>query len=265
MDAKTKHYLDRLSASAKKPQAYLFVGSGSAGKSEAAFYFVSKIAGKDGGAVFSERIKSKNHPDVIVIEPEIEEKKGKIREKDISIFQIRGMQERLKYFSYELGYKFCIIKKANRLTGEAANSLLKFLEEPQANTFFILLSGSLDSILPTIISRSAVLRFFQTDLPKWKEEYRQDLRQIFVQEIFERFNFAEMKSKNKNEMIEVLENWENLVSEKLRKSIGEKAIQKNIEKIVFLLESIRETINKIQYSNASPRMAMESLVLEMNW
>jgi DNA polymerase III delta prime subunit len=265
MDMKTKSYLDHLAASSRKPQSYLFIGPEDVGKVEAAFYFVSRISGKGGDAIFLEKIKSKGHPDVVVIESETEEKKGKTREKDISISQVREMQERLKFFSYELGYKFCIINKANRLTGEAANSLLKFLEEPQANTFFILLANNLDSILPTIISRSAVLRFAQTNLPEWKEEYRQDLRQIFVQEIFERFDYAEKKSKNKNEMIDILEDWENLVGESLRKSVKEQGDQKNIGKIVLLLHSIRETINKIQHSNANPRTAMESLVLEMKW
>jgi DNA polymerase III delta prime subunit len=265
MNSKIKIYLDRLSTSSKKPQSYLFIGPEGVGKDEAVFYFVSKVSGKSGDAVFLEKIKSKGHPDVVVIEPETEEKKGKTREKDISISQVREMQQRLKFFSYELGYKFCVIKKADRLTAEAANSLLKFLEEPQVNTFFILLAGNLDSMLPTIISRSAVLRFAQANLPKWKEEHRQDLRQIFVQDIFERFDYAEKKSKNKNEMIEILEDWENLVGESLRKSVRERGGQKNIGKIALLLNSIRETINKIQHSNANPRMAMESLVLEMNW
>lgn len=265
MNPKIKTYLDRLSASSKKPQSYLFIGPEGAGKAEAAFYFISKIAGKSDDTVFLEKIKSRSLPDVVVIEPETEEKKGKTREKDISVFQVREMQERLKYFSYELGYKFCVIQKANRLTDEAANSLLKFLEEPQANTFFILLANNPDSLLPTIISRSAVLRFAQTSLPGWKEENRQDLRQIFVQEIFERLEYAEKKSKNKNEMIDILQDWENLVGESLRKSVKVHDGQKNIGKIVSLLENIRETINKIQHSNASPRTAMESLVLEMKW
>jgi DNA polymerase III delta prime subunit len=265
INPKIKTYLDRLSASPKKPQSYLFVGTDGAGKEEAVFYFISKIASKSDDSAFLEKIKSKGHPDVVVIEPETEEKKGKTREKDISISQVREMQQRLKFFSYELGYKFCVIKKANRLTGEAANSLLKFLEEPQANTFFILLANNLDSILPTIISRSAVLRFAQTNFPEWKEEYRQDLRQIFVHDIFERFDYAEKKSKNKNEMIDILEDWENLVGESLRKSVKEREGQKNIGKIVLLLNGIRETINRIQHSNANPRTAMESLVLEMKW
>jgi len=265
MNPKIKKYLDRLSASPKKPQSYLFIGTDGSGKEEAVFYFVSKIADKSSDAAFLEKIKRKVHPDVVIIEPETEEKKGKTREKDISISQIREMQQQLKFFSYELGYKFCVIKKANRLTEEAANSLLKFLEEPQGNTFFILLVNNLESMLPTIISRSAVLRFTRKNPPEWKEEYRQDLRQIFIQDIFERFDYAERKSKNKNEMVDILEDWENLVGESLRKSIKDQGGQKNIGKIVLLLNSIRKTINRIQHSNASPRTAMESLVLEMKW
>lgn len=261
---KIKTYLDRLAASEKKPQSYIFSGTDGAGKIEAAFYFAAKIAGKSSDAAFLERIMSKNHPDVVVIEPEVEEKKGKTREKDISVDQVREMQERLKFFAYELGHKFCIIKKAGRLTTEAANSLLKFLEEPQSHTYFILLVNNLDSLLPTIISRSAILRFAQMELPKWQEENRQALRQIFVQEIFERFEYAEKKAKNKNELIEILEDWENLTGESLRKMVKSRD-RKKTETLVRLLGDIRETINRIQSSNANPRTALEKLVLEMEW
>ena len=94
----------------------------------------------------------------MIIEPEIEEKKGKTREKEISISQIREALERLKFFPYELEKKFCR-QERQKMNAEAANALLKNLEEPSASAIFVLLADNAESLLPTIASRCAVLRF----------------------------------------------------------------------------------------------------------
>jgi len=52
-----------------------------------------------------------------------------------------------------------IIDSAHLMTTQAANSLLKGLEEPPENTYFILVTSNLGTILPTIRSRSQVVRF----------------------------------------------------------------------------------------------------------
>jgi len=55
--------------------------------------------------------------------------------------------------------KFLIIDKADRLNDESANLLLKIIEEPPEFTVFILLAENLNSILPTIRSRSLAVSF----------------------------------------------------------------------------------------------------------
>lgn len=56
-------------------------------------------------------------------------------------------------------YKIVIIERAERMTAEAANCLLKTLEEPPAQTLFILTTDNIRGILPTVISRARVLTF----------------------------------------------------------------------------------------------------------
>ena len=56
-------------------------------------------------------------------------------------------------------YKIVIIERAERMTTEAANCLLKTLEEPPPQTLFILTTDNIREILPTVISRSRVLAF----------------------------------------------------------------------------------------------------------
>jgi len=273
INPKIKSYLDRLVASASRPSSYIFAGAGEAekpsdakalaGKEEAVYYFISKIAGKFGDEKFLARIKAKNHPDVLIIEPEIEEKKGKIREKEVSIVQVRETLERLKFFPYELKTKFCVIKRAQKMNAEAANALLKSLEESSEKAIFLLLADNIESLLPTIVSRCAVLRFPQTNLPKWNEENREQLKNIFRQEIFERFDYVEKISKNKKEMIAALGDWELVMAESLRKLVGSDENQRKIGKVIELVEYTREAINRLERTNANARGVGEELVLGM--
>ena len=50
-------------------------------------------------------------------------------------------------------WKVCVVAGADRMTREAANALLKSLEEPPQNSMFILLAENVQFLLPTIISR----------------------------------------------------------------------------------------------------------------
>jgi DNA polymerase III delta prime subunit len=277
INPKIKSYLDRLAGSAKRPSSYIFAGAGEsekaadakamAGKEEAAYYFIAKIAGKFGGEEFLARVKAKNHPDVMIIESEIEEKKGKTREKEIGIAQVRETLEKLKFFPYELKTKFCIVKKAQKMNSESANALLKSLEEPSANAIFLLLADNIESLLPTITSRCAVLRFPETSLPQWNEENRQQMKNIFQQEIFERFDYIEKISKNKNEMIAVLKDWELVMAESLRKLFADQKNSDNlgkVKKVIELIGNTRESINRLEYTNANARGAGEMLVLSLS-
>jgi len=83
--------------------------------------------------------------------------------KNIAIDQIRNFINILGLGAFTSGYKLGIIKAAETLSLEAANSLLKLLEEPKPGVVLILLTSSLDNILPTIVSRSQVINFFPVD------------------------------------------------------------------------------------------------------
>ncbi|MFH0930152.1 MAG: hypothetical protein V1814_02775 [Candidatus Moraniibacteriota bacterium] len=266
LDSKIKIYLDRLAESVKRPSSYIFAGAGEAEKEEAVFHFVSRLAGKFGDVDFLERVKSKNHPDVVIIEPEIEEKKGKTREKEISISQVREALEKFKFFPYELKTKFCIIKRAQKMNSESSNALLKSLEEPTESAIFIIFADSVESLLPTIVSRCAILRFPETSLPQWNEENREQFKKIFRSEIFEIFEYIEKNSKNKKELISILKDWELIMAESLRKLIVDQEDKGNlgkVKKVIELIKDTRESINRLEYTNANARGVGEGLVLRM--
>jgi len=76
----------------------------------------------------------------------------------IKIEQIRDIITRLN-MTRQANYKILLIKKAERLTPEAANCLLKTLEEPPPDTIIIMTANNVREILPTIISRARMIKF----------------------------------------------------------------------------------------------------------
>ncbi len=87
-----------------------------------------------------------SHPDLIVVRPEEDKTQ-------ISVDQIRTANESLTLTSTRNGYRVAIIEPAHQMTIAAANSLLKTLEEPSANTLIIMVSSQSGSLLPTLRSR----------------------------------------------------------------------------------------------------------------
>jgi len=79
--------------------------------------------------------------------------------KNISIDEAREFIRLLSLSSFLNSYKIGIIKGADSLSSEAANALLKTLEEPQAKVMIILTAESLETLPKTIVSRSRVLHF----------------------------------------------------------------------------------------------------------
>lgn len=96
------------------------------------------------------RIDHLNHPNVLLIEPE-----GQSIKKE----QILDLQREYMKTTLEEGPKIYIIDQIDKMSASAANSILKFIEEPVANTHTILITDNLHQILPTIISRCQVLNF----------------------------------------------------------------------------------------------------------
>ena len=94
-----------------------------------------------------------NHPDFYYLEPE-----GKTR-KLIKIEQIRQIQAKIALSPYLSDKQVVIINDAQYLNDTAGNSLLKTLEEPIGEVFFILITSNKDMILPTILSRCMKIYF----------------------------------------------------------------------------------------------------------
>lgn len=98
------------------------------------------------------RVTGELHADVRIVRVEGTGREGRGRTA-ISIDQIRDVQREASLKPYEGRHRVFIIDGAEQLTEEAANALLKTLEEPPEEVVFMLLTADADALLPTILSR----------------------------------------------------------------------------------------------------------------
>jgi DNA polymerase-3 subunit gamma/tau len=82
------------------------------------------------------------------------------------IDEIRDLKESVKFYPAKLKYKVFIIDEAHQLTKEAANALLKVLEEPPSYVVFVLATTEIHKMIPTIISRCQHFDFKKLTIPE---------------------------------------------------------------------------------------------------
>ena len=145
--------LERSIETGQLSHAYLFVGPPHVGKSTLALGLAQAVNCQASNVPCREcipcrRIAEGKHSDVQVIGVVTEENK-----KEIGINQVKEMQSAASLPPYEGRHKVFIFDKAELLSQEAANRLLKTLEEPSPQVLIILLTSRESDVLPTVVSR----------------------------------------------------------------------------------------------------------------
>jgi DNA polymerase-3 subunit delta' len=161
------------------PHALLFHGAAGIGKSHFVEQFAQSLlcesrqsSGEACGVCGScTWFVQHNHPDYRLVRPEALEDEGegsdggeadgaaakskasKTPSKEIKIDQVRALADFMNISTHRQGKRVVVLYPAEALNTAASNALLKTLEEPPADTVFLLVSNSLDRLLPTILSR----------------------------------------------------------------------------------------------------------------
>jgi DNA polymerase-3 subunit delta' len=143
-----------LTAQAQPSHAYLFHGPGGAGKRAAARALAAELLaeGSADPAGARARVVSGAHPDLTWVVPS--------GAHEILVSDIDGpVISAASKTPFESGRRVFVIERADELGDEAANRMLKTLEEPASFVHLILLTDRLGEILPTIRSRCQAVRF----------------------------------------------------------------------------------------------------------
>jgi len=149
--------LKNMLAENRIPHALLFAGPAGLGKRLVARILAAALlcAGDDmvkpcGKCSYCRMTEQNSHPDLMILPSD---------GTSLKIDQIRALQHEAALTPYYGERRVFIIEEAERLTTQAANSLLKILEEPPPGTIFILTASSAHVLPPTVVSRCWLVPF----------------------------------------------------------------------------------------------------------
>ncbi len=192
---------------------------------------------------------SENNPDLFIVNPE----EGK---QSIGIAQTREATKFLQERPFSHKSKVVIVYKAELLTVQAQNALLKTLEEPPSYATIILNAKTESSLLATVVSRCRRVRAGEdenrSDGASTADAARADINKILKISVGERLDWAaEYSKEERGIVIQTMEEW---VSE-LRKNLNLKSAE-NIENILNVKKDLEKT-------NVSLKLALEFLMLKI--
>lgn len=231
------------------------------------------------------------HPDTIELVDDGE---------SIKIDTIRDIIMRLS-MTGQSQYKILLIENIGRLTDEAANCLLKILEEPLGKTVFIFTAANLRTVLPTITSRMRVIHFKmlpnvvlkQALKDKYPDTSSEMLEQVLslslgrsgraiqllsdpesfreLHELYSQIHFLETKASLATRLIAMQElskdpqktrQFLGMLSHYFRKALFEKDSFDEKIRIVRILQEIHRVIDLLA-RNVNPRLLLENIMLQL--
>ncbi len=145
-NSEVKAMFSSLISDDKLSHAYLICGAEGSGKKTLSLAVAATMAAKSADAETCSRVASGYCPDVMVI-------KAAEDKKTTGVDAVRDFIKTVALAPDELDFKMYVFDKADRLTAQAQNALLKVIEEPPQGVYIFLLCEEMASLLPTVRSR----------------------------------------------------------------------------------------------------------------
>lgn len=148
--------------------SYLFYGPSGLGKSFVAKQFAKSLNCQNQGIDACDKCSSCRRAEKLEY-PDLYWLDFEAGSENIKIEQVRAMQNAINLRPFEGRAKVFVINNCQGLTEEAANCLLKVIEEPPLNSLIILITADVHRVLPTIASRCQKIRFINLKKKEVKE------------------------------------------------------------------------------------------------
>ena len=153
-------------ATGRLHHAWLIAGPRGVGKATLAYRAARALLASDGAPAtldvapdhpVARRVRAGSEPRLTVLRREWNEAKGRLPEV-IGVDAVRRLASRLSLTAADGGRRVVIVDAADEMNPQAANALLKLLEEPPERAAMLLVAHRPSALLPTIRSRCRVLR-----------------------------------------------------------------------------------------------------------
>lgn len=301
-------YLNKTLRKDSLSHAYLFYGPEGVGK-----FTLAKILSQTlyceqadldmrricGACTTCRQIENLSHPNLIVLDLERTLVSKKEKKKEIPIEDIRELKRVFSLAPEADHWRIAIIRQADKMSLEAANSLLKLLEEPGENTLLVLISPDRDILLETLVSRTQTIAFSlvaakemtavlqerklgeeiekrillisagrpgviktlleQKNLLSEEEKFLKDLTKIFQQKKLPEAFLF-------NESVAGDENLKNktvaYIIKMLRRAVLDEPDQTKKLKLVGKIKKIDKIVNILDTTNVNPRLALDAIFIE---
>lgn len=191
---------------------------------------------------------------------------SKTEDKDeITMPQVKEAQRFLSLAPYYGVAKAVVVMGAEAMNAEAQNRFLKTLEEPQGNALIFLLSAKPDMLLETIRSRCQRI-MFSGQAPK--AAANKDLLAALDGGLAEKFAYAKKADADEADVLEILSALEWHFRQKILEGLGVvrkssvPSKQYTIEQLRTILQIIESTTQQLMLTNASKRLALETVLME---
>lgn len=175
-------------ASGKLSHAYLIEGGEGCGKTYFARFAAAAVlctgdkppCGKCPSCV---KALAGSHPDLFYFSPD--------KKASMGVETVRDIKKSLFFIPNDGDRKVYIIDDAQKMTVQAQNALLKFIEEPPASVLFFIVADKKESLLPTVVSRTRIISLAPSDNADIRRFLMSESKKSGGEQIDEAINMAE--------------------------------------------------------------------------